>query len=158
VGYSQSSTAIAAARPGLLLRCPPEEWEYVPMIEPELTRYKLKLESDYLLHPFWHPEHALPRSPIWKGLPRKIRTKLICQQADPKLGWGFSAEYEWDWQTFTFIMSPFVLAGCFIAAALCAHYQWPISSGIMLAMAPITVIAFINTMLTNHIKQRGWSN
>jgi hypothetical protein len=144
--------SIDALRPHLI-----QEWEYFALPQPELIKYKMKLESAYLLHLFWHPEDALPKSPLWRGLPRKIKDKLRCKDEDPKIGWGFSVEYEWDWVTFTFLMVPFILIDFAIVAALSAHYQWPVATAFTVAMGPVTVIAFVNTMMSSITKQKGLS-
>ena len=75
VRASQPTTPTEVLQPHLT-----NEWEYDSLPEPELIKYKQKLQSEYVLHLFWHPEDALPRSPLWKGLPRKIKDKLRCQE------------------------------------------------------------------------------
>lgn len=124
-----------------------EEWEYTHLTGQKLSEYKELLHSEHLLHLLKFPDHALPESPVWSGLPRKIRTKLMNRQATPKIGWGFSVQHEWSSIAFTVAISPIIIVGFFIATYLSIRYQWPVSSGIALAVGVVTLVTFINTML-----------
>ncbi len=136
----------------------PGHWEYSHLAGEDLTCYKNLLNGEYLLHLFWEPECALAKAPIWNGLPRKVKTKLKCLKEDRTIpGWGFSIEYEWDWLTFTILVSPVSILSIAIAVILCVHYQWPIASGVTLALAPTTLLAFISTLASNVMKQKGLS-
>jgi hypothetical protein len=67
-----------------------EEWEYSKLEGQDLAKYKgVIAEGDVLLHYVKYPSHAHPDSPVWNGLPRKIKTKLINYNTSHKLGWGF---------------------------------------------------------------------
>jgi hypothetical protein len=134
-----------------------EEWEYTPLTGQKLSDYKEVIQSEYLLHILKYPEDAHPTSPIWNGLPRKIRTKLINRQPIPKIGWGFSVERRWNSLASTILMCPIIIIGFIIATCLCIKYTWPISAGITLALAPVTLVTFANTMLGGITKQKGLS-
>lgn len=59
--------------------------------------------------------------------------------------------------TFTFLMIPIILIDFAVAAWFSAHYQWPVATGVTVAMGPVTVITFVSTMMSNIMKQRGLS-
>ncbi|KAE9367293.1 hypothetical protein N431DRAFT_513570 [Stipitochalara longipes BDJ] len=134
-----------------------EEWEYTPLTGHRLSSYKYCLQSEFLLHLLKFPGDALPESPVWTGLPRKIRTKLINRQPTPKLGWGFSVDHEWNTLAFTVSMCPIIIAGFVLAIYLAIRYKWPVSAAITLALAPVTLIAFLDTMLKGVLKQKSLS-
>ena len=110
-----------------------------------------------MLHLLRNPDHAHADSRIWKGLPKKIGTKLINQLPDPKTGWGFSVEQEWNPLAFTLLMCPIILAGFAISTWLCIRFNWPVSAGVTLALGPVTLVTFANTMLGGITKQKGLS-
>jgi hypothetical protein len=134
-----------------------EEWEYNPLTGQRLSDYKEILQSEFLLHLLKFPEDAHPESPVWTGLPRKIRTKLINQQSTPKIGWGFSVDHEWNTLAFTVSMCPIIIAGFVVAIYLAVTDKWPMSAAITFALAPVTLIAFLNTMLKDVMKQKSLS-
>jgi hypothetical protein len=135
-----------------------EAWEFTHLTGQKLSDYKAIIQSEYLLHLLKYPEHAHPSSPVWTGLPRKIRTKLINRQPTPKIGWGFSVERQWNSVAFTILTCPIIIVGFIIATCLCIKYKWPVSAGVTLALAPVTVVIFANTMLGGITKQKGLSN
>ena len=112
-----------------------------------LKNAKKRLGSDYLLHLFWNPEHALPQSPIWYRLPRKIRAKHTCTEPDHGPGWGFVIRKEWDWKAFAALASPVILIGIVLSVVLCVSHEWPVPYGLALAPAPITTVGYINVLL-----------
>jgi hypothetical protein len=124
----------------------------------ELVEYKeLIKEQAYLPHLLKYPNHAHNDSRVWNGLPRKIKTKLINIQSTPKLGWGFQVDYQWNAIAFSICMCPIILIGCILATCLCIKYKWPISAGITLASAPVTLVMTANTLLGGITKQEGLS-
>ena len=132
-------------------------WEYSELTGDDLSAFKELLNGSYLLHLLKFPNHAKPRSPIWRGLPKKLRTKLI-NEKDVKIpGWGFQVDYEWDSKAFTILTVPVILFGFLVATSLCVAFQWPISAGLTLALAPVTIVTYINTMIGGITKQRGLS-
>jgi hypothetical protein len=134
-----------------------EEWEYTPLTGQRLSDYKEVLQSELLLHLLKFPDDAHPESPVWAGLPRKVRTKFINRQATPKIGWGFSVDHEWNTLAFTISMCPIIIAGFVLAIYLSIRHSWPVSAAITLALAPITLITFLNTMLKDVMKQKNLS-
>jgi hypothetical protein len=134
-----------------------EEWEYTYLTGQKLSEYKGNLQSKYLLHLLRFPEDAHPESPIWIGLPRKIKTKLINHQSTPKTGWGLSVEHEWNSVAFTILMYPIIIVGFILAIYISVRDKWPASAGITLALAPVSLLAFVNTMLGSILKQKGLS-
>ena len=41
-----------------------------------------------------------------------------------------------------------------ISTTLCINYQWP-SAGVTLALAPVTIVIFVNTMLSEYYKAKA---
>jgi len=90
----------------------------------DLIQYKTQIiQSDYLLPLLQHPEDGHKDSPIWTGLPRKIKTKLINTYPQPKNGWGFSVEEQRSSLAFTILMCPVILFGFAIATWLSIKFK-----------------------------------
>jgi hypothetical protein len=132
-----------------------DEWEYSTITGQKLIEFKGLISGGYLLHLLRKPHHSLPSSPIWTGLPKKIRTNLVNQQDAQKKGWGFQVEQEWDARASTLLTFP-IIALCFgIAIHLCIRFRWPASAGVTLAVASTTLVQFVNIMLGGIMKQKG---
>ena len=78
-------------------------------------------------------------------------------QPTPKTGWGFSVDYEWNTVAFTVSMWPVIIAGFVLAIYLAIKYKWPASAAITLALAPVTLIAFLDNKLKDVLKQKNLS-
>lgn len=134
-----------------------DEWEYNILSGQNLSHFKGLIGGSYPLHLLKYPNHALPESPIWRGIPKKIRTKLVNRQNTQKIGWGFQVEHEWNSKAFTLMTCPIIILGFIIATCLCIKFNWPVSAGVTLALAPVTIITYVNTMLGGIAKQKGLS-
>jgi hypothetical protein len=133
-----------------------EEWEYSKLEGQDLVKYKgVIAEGDVLLHYVKYPDHAHPDSPVWNGLPRKIKTKLTNHNTTHKLGWGFQVEYEWDQYTFITLICLVSFVGFILATVLCVKFKWPVSAGVTMACAPITIVMTTNTLIGGITKQKG---
>ncbi|KAH6714475.1 hypothetical protein BKA61DRAFT_575228 [Leptodontidium sp. MPI-SDFR-AT-0119] len=53
------------------------DWDYSELSGDDLIQFKGLLSGSYLLHLLKFPDHAKPDSPIWMGLPKKLRSKLV---------------------------------------------------------------------------------
>lgn len=132
-----------------------DEWEYSALTGQELDNFKGLIGGSFMLHLLKYPDDAKPDLPIWIGLPKKIRTKLVNHDKAQKAGWGFQVEYEWNVVAFVAMTCPIIILGFLIAVFLSIKYQWPISAGVTLALAPLTLVTFINTTLGGITKQKG---
>jgi hypothetical protein len=123
----------------------------------DLNNFKGLIGGSFMLHLLKYPDDVKPDLPIWTGLPKKIRTKLINDDRVQKVGWGFQVEYEWNSTAFVVMMCPIIVLGSLIATFLAIKFQWPITAGATLALAPLTVVTFINTILGGIVKQKDLS-
>jgi hypothetical protein len=123
----------------------------------DLNNFKGLIGGSFMLHLLKYPDDVKPDLPIWTGLPKKIRRKLINQDRFQKVGWGFQVEYERNSVAFVVIWSPFIIIGFLIATCLSIKFQWPISAGITLALVLPTLVTFINSMSGDIAKQKGLS-
>jgi hypothetical protein len=94
-------------------------------------------------------------APIWTGLPKKIRTKLITKSKVQVLGWGFQVDYRWNSVVFVIMTCPIIMGGFVIAVVLSVTFRWPISAGIAFALGPVTLVTYVNTMISGVAKQKG---
>lgn len=134
-----------------------DEWECFPFTGQDLNNFKGLIGGSFMLHLLKYPDDVKPDLPIWTGLPKKIRTKLTNQDKFQKAGWGFQVEYEWNSVAFVVMMCPIIVLGFLIATFLSIKFQWPISAGVTLALAPLTLVTFMNTILGGITKQKGLS-
>lgn len=133
------------------------DWEFSPLIGEELIHFKGIISGDTLFHLLKYPDDAHAELPIWTGLPKKIRTKLINQKRIQMPGWGFQVEHEWDSVAFVVRTRPIIIVGFVIAVVLSVTFKWPVSAGVTLALGPVTLVMYINTMLSGITKQKGLS-
>lgn len=131
------------------------DWEFSPLIGEELIHFKGIISGDTLLHLLKYPDHAHAKLPIWIGLPKKIRTKLLNQDRVQVPGWGFQVEHEWNSVAFVIITCPIIFLGFVMAIVLSIIFKWPTSAGVSLALLPVTLIMYTNTMLGSIAKQKG---
>jgi len=134
------------------------DWEFSPLVGEELIHFKAIISGDTLLHLLKYPEDANAELPIWSGLPKKIRTKLTNQKRVQMPGWGFQVEHEWNSVAFVVMTCPIIIVGLIIAITLSVKFNWSVSGGITLALLPVTLVMYINTMLGGITKQKGLSN
>jgi hypothetical protein len=130
-----------------------DEWEYFALTGEDLNNFKGLIGGSFMLHLLKYPNDVKPGIP----LPKKIRRKLINQDRVQKAGWGFQVEYRWNSAAFVVMMCPIIILGFIIATFLSIKFQWPISAGVTLAVAPPTLVAFINTTLGGIAKEKGLS-
>jgi hypothetical protein len=134
-----------------------DEWEYFALTGQDLNNFKGLIGGSFMLHLLKYPDDVKPDLPIWTGLPKKIRTKFTNDDRVQKVGWGFQVEYEWNSVAFVVMMCPIIVLGSLIATFLAIKFQWPITAGATLALAPLTVVTFINTILGGIVKQKDLS-
>ena len=133
------------------------DWEFSPLVKEELIHFKGIISGDALLHLLKYPDDAHAELPIWTGLPKKIRTKLISQKRIQMPGWGFQVEHEWNSVAFVVMTCPIIIVGFIIAVVLSVTFKWPMSAGVTLALGPVTIIMYVNAMLSSITKQKGLS-
>jgi hypothetical protein len=54
-------------------------------------------------------------------------------------------------------MCPIIIVGFIAAIYMAIRDKWPASAGITLALAPVSLMAFVYTMLGGVMKQKGLS-
>jgi hypothetical protein len=131
------------------------DWEFSPLVGEELIQFKGIISGDTLLHLLKYPDHAHAELPIWTGLPKKIRTKLINQTRVQVPGWGFQVDHEWNSVAFVIMTCPIILVGFVTAVVLSVIFRWPISAGVTLALGPVTLVTYVNTMIGGVARQKG---
>ncbi|KIM98374.1 hypothetical protein OIDMADRAFT_31177 [Oidiodendron maius Zn] len=131
------------------------DWEFSPLVGEELSHFKGLISGNTLLHLLKYPNHANAELPIWSGLPKKIRTKLVNQRRIQVPGWGFQVEHKWNSVAFVIMTSPVIIMGFVIATVLTIAFKWPVSAGVNLAVLPVTLITYVNTIVGGVTKQRG---